>query len=202
MHRKQVCEKLHVFDSLNVIDKLCAHHATEANGILRDKDAYRAYVPPSFTQQPVVIGGLLMWELQKEIRIYIAVKRTDDRTHYSDSMVVDGFNVTAFPSAGDLWQSFQLRPARIVMTERRFEYGISGLQLVERIRQQQPWPYVYVAVMSAMNQMEEIEQGLEAGVDDYLLKPFNPIQLRARALVALRWLSYLDSLCQEQPTRG
>jgi DNA-binding response OmpR family regulator len=76
------------------------------------------------------------------------------------------------------------------------------LELVSRIRQQQPWPYVYVAVMSAMNQMDEIEQGLEAGVDDYLLKPFNPIQLRARALVALRWLSYLDSLFQEQNVSG
>ena len=139
-----------------------------------------------------------MWELQKEIRIYIAVKRTEDRTHYSDSMTVDGFNVTAFPAASELWECFQIRPARIVMTERRFDYGLSGLELVNRIRQQQPWPYVYVAVMSAMNQMEEIEQGLEAGVDDYLLKPFNPIQLRARALVALRWLSYLDSLFQEQ----
>ena len=139
-----------------------------------------------------------MWELQKEIRIYIAVKRTDDRTHYADSMIVDGFNVTAFPAADELWNCFQLRPARIVMTERRFDYGLSGLQLVERVRQKQPWPYVYIAVMSSMNQMEEIEQGLEAGVDDYLLKPFNPIQLRARALVALRWLSYLDSLCQEQ----
>ena len=139
-----------------------------------------------------------MWELQKEIRIYIAVKRTDDRTHYADSMIVDGFNVTAFPAATELWSCFQLRPARIVMTERRFDYGLSGLQLVERVRQQQPWPYVYIAVMSSMNQMEEIEQGLEAGVDDYLLKPFNPIQLRARALVALRWLSYLDSLFQEQ----
>jgi len=140
-----------------------------------------------------------MWELQKEIRIYIAVKRTDDRASYADSMVVDGFNVSAFPCADDLWHSFQMRPARIVMTERRFEFGLSGLQLVERIRQQQPWPYVYVAVMSSMNQMPEIQQGLEAGVDDYLLKPFNPIQLRARALVALRWLSYLDSLFQEQP---
>lgn len=140
-----------------------------------------------------------MWELQKEIRIYIAVKRTDDRTHYADSMIVDGFNVTAFAAADELWSRFQLRPARIVMTERRFDYGLSGLQLVERIRQQQPWPYVYVVVMSSMNQMEEIEQGLEAGVDDYLLKPFNPVQLRARALVALRWLSYLDSLFQVQP---
>ena len=139
-----------------------------------------------------------MWELQKEIRIYIAAKRTEDRTHFSNSLTVDGFNVTVFPAASELWDCFQVHPARIVMTERRFDYGLSGLELVNRIRQQQPWPYVYVAVTSAMNQMEEIEQGLEAGVDDYLLKPFNPIQLRARALVALRWLSYLDSLFQEQ----
>ena len=140
-----------------------------------------------------------MWELQKEIRIYIAAKRPDDRAHLTDSMVVDGFNVTPFASADELWNCFQLRPARIVMTERRFVFGISGLELVQRIRKQQPWPYVYVVVTSAMNTMEEIEQGLEAGVDDYLLKPFNPIQLRARGLVALRWLCYLDSLAQEQP---
>jgi DNA-binding response OmpR family regulator len=140
-----------------------------------------------------------MWDLQKQIHIYIAAKRPDDRVHLTDSMTVDGFNVTPFASANELWNAFQLRPARIVVTERRFEYGISGLDLVERIRKQQPWPYVYVVVTSSMSMMEEIERGLEAGVDDYLLKPFNPIQLRARALVALRWLCYLDSLAQNQP---
>jgi len=141
-----------------------------------------------------------MWELQKQIQIYIAAKRQDDRSHLVDSMVMDGFNVSAFPSADDLWQHFQLRPARIVMTERRFEYGRSGLDIVGDIRRFRPWPYVYVVVTSALIRMEEIEQGLETGVDDYLLKPFNPIQLRARALVALRWLSYLDSLVADQPT--
>lgn len=140
-----------------------------------------------------------MWELQKQIRIYIAAKRPDDRAHLTDSMIVDGFNVTAFSSADELWNCFQSRPARIVVTERRFDYGVTGLELVARIRKQQPWPYVYVVVTSSMNTMEEIEHGLEAGVDDYLLKPFNPVQLRARALVALRWLCYLDSLAQEQP---
>jgi DNA-binding response OmpR family regulator len=142
-----------------------------------------------------------MWELQKQILIYIAAKRQDDRSHLVDSMIVDGFNVTAFASAGDLCDQFQLRPARIVVTERRFDFGLSGLELVGRIRQQQPWPYVYVVVMSSLNRVEEIKQGLEAGVDDYLLKPFNPIQLRARALVALRWLSYLDSLVPD-PAAG
>lgn len=135
-----------------------------------------------------------MWELQKQIRIFIAAKRPDDRSHWADSMVLDGFNVTAFASADDLWNCFQARPARIVMTERRFNFGLSGLELVWHIRKLQSWPYVYVVVMSAMNRMEEIEEGLRAGVDDYLLKPFNPVQLRARALVGLRWLSYLDSL--------
>jgi len=139
-----------------------------------------------------------MWELQKQIRIYLAAKRPDDRSHWADSMVMDGFNVTPFATAGDLWAAFQMRPARIVMTERRFEFGLSGLELVGRVRQLHPWPYIYVVVMSSMHQMEEIEQGLEAGVDDYLLKPFNPVQLRARALVGLRWLSYLDSLQESQ----
>ena len=140
-----------------------------------------------------------MWGLQKEIRIYIAAKRPDDRAHLTDSMIVDGFNVTSFASADELWNCQQSRPARIVVTERRFDYGISGLELVARIRSHHPWPYVYVVVMSSMNTIEEIEHGLEAGVDDYLLKPFNPVQLRARALVALRWLCYLDSLATEQP---
>lgn len=143
-----------------------------------------------------------MWELQKQIRIYIAAKRPDDRLHWTDEMVLDGFDVTSFASAEDLWNSFLIRPARILMTERRFEFGISGLELLTRVRQRQPWPYVYVVVMSSMNRMEEIEQGLEAGVDDYLLKPFNPVQLRARALVGLRWLSYLDSLQENQPGAG
>jgi DNA-binding response OmpR family regulator len=143
-----------------------------------------------------------MWELQQQIRIYIAAKRPDDRAHWADSMIMDGFNVTPFANAGDLWTCFQLRPARIVMTERRFEMGLSGLELLTHIRQLQPWPYVYAVVMSSMNKMEEIEQGLEAGVDDYLLKPFNPVQLRARALVGLRWLSYLDSLQESAAAAG
>ena len=135
-----------------------------------------------------------MWNLQPQIRIYLAAKRPDDRSHWADSMIMDGFNVTAFANASDLWAAFQIRPARILMTERRFEFGLSGLDLITHVREWQPWPYVYAVVMSSMNRIEEIQQGLEAGVDDYLLKPFNPAQLRSRALVGLRWLSYLDSL--------
>ena len=39
---------------------------------------------------------------------------------------------------------------------------------------------------SAMSQLDEIRTGLEAGVDDYLVKPHNPFQIRSRVLVAMR----------------
>jgi hypothetical protein len=31
-------------------------------------------------------------------------------------------------------------------------------------------------------------------MDDYLIKPHNPFQIRSRALVAMRWLTYIDSI--------
>ena len=142
-----------------------------------------------------------MRELQKQIQIYIAAKRQDDRGHLVDSMIMDGFNVTAFASADDFCALLPSATSPDRDDRTSLYYGLSGLEVVGHIRALQPWPYVYVVVMSSLNRVEEIEQGLEAGVDDYLLKPFSPVQLRARALVALRWLSYLDSLVQEQNTR-
>jgi hypothetical protein len=41
MHRKQVCEKLHVFDSLNGIDKLAAHPA-QLRGVIKGKRQWTA----------------------------------------------------------------------------------------------------------------------------------------------------------------
>jgi DNA-binding response OmpR family regulator len=49
-----------------------------------------------------------------------------------------------------------------------------------------------------MSQLDEIKTGLEAGVDDYLVKPHNPFQIRSRVLVAMRWLTYIDSITWKQ----
>ena len=48
--------------------------------------------------------------------------------------------------------------------------------------------------VSAMSRLQEIKEGLAAGVDEYLIKPPNPLQLRSRVLVGLRWLQYIDLL--------
>lgn len=128
------------------------------------------------------------------VNIYLAVRKQEDRSHIEDQLVLDGVDVSTFASARELWERFQQRPGRLIITDRRFGDDFDGLELARKIRKRQQLPYVYVLIRSAMSELDEIESGLEAGVDDYLIKPHNPFQVRSRILVAMRWLTYIDSL--------
>ena len=46
----------------------------------------------------------------------------------------------------------------------------------------------------ALCQIRDIKEGLNLGVDDYLVSPHNPIQIRSRVLVGMRWITYIDSV--------
>lgn len=129
-----------------------------------------------------------------ETRVYLAIKNAAERSRVEDVLVLDGFDVSTFRSAEDLWGAFRGKPARIVISERRFGSNLSGLDLARNIRRDFLLPYCFIVVLSAMNRIKEIEEGLAAGVDDYLVKPHNQFQLRSRILVGLRWLDYIDSL--------
>jgi CheY-like chemotaxis protein len=127
--------------------------------------------------------------------IYIAISDQYHRTQMEELLVLDGFNISAFPSAAALWNVFQARPTRMVITERRFPSSeLTGLGLCRNIRKHFTLPYIYVVVFSTMDRMQEIKEGLAAGVDDYLAKPLTPLQARTRVLVGRRWLAYIDSI--------
>lgn len=126
--------------------------------------------------------------------IYLAIKDSEERSHIEDQLVLDGVNVSTFASAHTLWEQFQLRSVRFVISDRRFDNDFGGIDLLWNIRQQYPMPYVYFILRSRMGQMDEIEAGLKQGVDDYLIYPHNPFQIRSRVMVGLRWLTYIDSL--------
>jgi DNA-binding response OmpR family regulator len=134
----------------------------------------------------------------KTTNIYVAIRRKEDRSQIEDELVLDGADVSTFGSASDLWEHFQQRPARLVISDRQFGGDFDGMQLVRKIRKHYQLPYIYVLMRSAMSQLDQIRAGLEAGVDDYLVKPHNPFQIRSRVLVAMRWLTYIDSITWKQ----
>ena len=76
--------------------------------------------------------------------------------------------------------------------------GLEGPQVCQRIRQRRNQPYVYILLLTALTQKGNVLQGLESGADDYLTKPFDAQELRARVRVGLRILSLQQSLIAAQ----
>jgi putative two-component system response regulator len=66
---------------------------------------------------------------------------------------------------------------------------MSGLELCRAIRAQDFGTYVYLILLTAQDGPAQALEGLEAGADDFVLKPFDPNQLKARVRVAERLLA-------------
>lgn len=63
---------------------------------------------------------------------------------------------------------------------------VDGLDICRRIRAAMPNAPSYIILVSARGGLANVVQGLEAGADDYLTKPFDPRELRARLHVGVR----------------
>jgi two-component system cell cycle response regulator len=72
--------------------------------------------------------------------------------------------------------------------------GLEGPQVCQRVRQIAGRPYTYIILLTAKAQKDDLLRGLEAGADDYLTKPFDAPELRARLLVGQRILDLQSSL--------
>jgi two-component system, cell cycle response regulator len=66
--------------------------------------------------------------------------------------------------------------------------GMEGPEICREIRKHPERPYTYVLLLTARSQKEDLLKGLEAGADDYLTKPFDAQELRARLRVGQRIL--------------
>ena len=72
--------------------------------------------------------------------------------------------------------------------------GLEGIQVCRKIRERKDRPYTYILLLSARTQKQDLLLGLESGADDYLTKPFDAQELRARLHVGQRILQLQDGL--------
>lgn len=73
--------------------------------------------------------------------------------------------------------------------------GMDGLQLLKRIRETEHFPVLF---LSAKSQHHDKILGLELGADDYISKPFNPLEIVARAGALLRRVHQFDAKAAEE----
>jgi diguanylate cyclase (GGDEF)-like protein len=75
--------------------------------------------------------------------------------------------------------------------------GLDGIEVCRRVRAQKGNRYVYVILLSARSEQEDIVEALEAGADDYITKPFHAGELRARVRSAVRVVQLEEDLARQ-----
>jgi diguanylate cyclase (GGDEF)-like protein len=74
--------------------------------------------------------------------------------------------------------------------------GINGIEICRKLRELQRSTPIYIILLTAQSGKENVIKGLEAGADDYITKPFDHAELRARVESGSRIIGLQKSLAQ------
>jgi diguanylate cyclase (GGDEF)-like protein len=80
--------------------------------------------------------------------------------------------------------------------------GMDGVEICRRVRSANKEPYIYIVLLTGRNQSEDLVEGMDAGADDYLTKPFDAHELRVRIRAGRRILDLQDALRRQATHDG
>ena len=101
------------------------------------------------------------------------------RRHIARILTHAGYNVTTAADGCEALKLLRQGCARIVVSDWSMPC-MNGLELCRAIRSDSFHGYVYFIMVTSHDQPQDTVQGLEAGADDYVVKPFNPAELIMR----------------------
>ena len=116
------------------------------------------------------------------LRVLVVEDDPDIRAMMQSSLSVEGFTVQTAVSLSEASALIRHDLPDILLLDLGLPDG-DGLSLVQEVRKTQSLP---ILIVSARHQEAQKIQALDAGADDYLVKPFSVGELLARMRVALR----------------
>ena len=72
--------------------------------------------------------------------------------------------------------------------------GMNGIDICREVRKQTRKPHTYILLSTAKVKKQDVAEGLQSGADDYLIRPYNPHELRARLRAGRRILDLREQL--------
>ncbi|KAB2859925.1 MAG: response regulator transcription factor [Anaerolineae bacterium] len=97
----------------------------------------------------------------------------------------DGFDVSSANSGPDALDQLKRRVPDLVILDVMMP-GMTGFEVCKRIRADSAMNHIPVLFLTARGHTDDIVAGLDAGGDDYVVKPFELIELQARVRALLR----------------
>jgi two-component system, cell cycle response regulator len=118
----------------------------------------------------------------------LLLKRELERLGHECLLAEDGLQaLDVFRSAG----------AEVVISDWMMP-GMDGPELCRRLRADASAPYAYFIMLTSLEDHEHTVEGMQAGADDYLTKPFRTDELEARLIAAARVTALYRRLATQQ----
>jgi len=106
------------------------------------------------------------------------------------------FEVEAVADGDAAWRTLAASDAPTLAVLDWMMPGLDGPEICRRVRADQSRPPTYIILLTARAARTDIVAGLDAGADDYLIKPFDPDEMRARVHVGRRMLDAMTRVIQ------
>jgi two-component system cell cycle response regulator len=120
----------------------------------------------------------------KRIKIVVADDSPFYRKLVESALDLDEFELFFAKNGSEAIDLVSAHDPAVVITDWEMP-DVTGLELCEQLRRQNR-NYTYIILLTSNTKKGQIVQGLEAGADDYLTKPFDPGELLARIRVGWR----------------
>jgi two-component system cell cycle response regulator len=109
-----------------------------------------------------------------------------------------GLSVITAANGLEAWDILQMKEAPKLVILDWMMPGMDGIELCQKIRARKPAPYSYVLLLTSRDEKQDLLHGLKVGADDYLTKPFDANELRARLTTGSRILALQDALLESE----
>lgn len=97
-----------------------------------------------------------------------------------------GYEVVSASDGAQAWDILESRDAPSVAILDWMMPGLTGLEVCRRVRQRMREPYTYILLLTSKSLREDLIEGMEAGADDYISKPFDQHELKVRLSAGTR----------------
>ena len=131
------------------------------------------------------------------MKILIAEDDRDSRELLCWILEKLGNQVVATENGKEAWEVFRRGRFRLVISDVLMP-EIDGLELCRRIRKHKQSKYTYLIMITALIGKKDYLEGMDAGADDFVTKPFDPDELKARLRVAERIISFQEQVAMEE----
>ncbi len=130
------------------------------------------------------------------MKILLAEDDDVSRHILSETLRRWGYEVSCASDGDEAWRLLQAEDAPRLALVDWVMPGLDGVDLCRRIRERQSEPYTYILLLTARGQKQDIIQGMGAGADDYITKPFDPQELQMRLSAGRRIINLQAELLE------